>query len=177
MINEAIKRYQQLSFISTVPPAVLSSASSSSLLRELRIQIEHPDQCLYPQEDEDETYRLEITTTRVPKFDRPNIKETNSVFIQNNNKSNQSPIQSKPKLIPVGRIKSFSVWGALRALETFSQLVHRKAAFSGNGGVQFVVNATLIQDYPASINTKNLAHSLLIQGVLIISKNNFFSLT
>ena len=148
VINEAIKRYQQLSFLSTVPPAVLPSSSStlsSFLLRELKIEIESADQCLYPQENEDESYRLEITTTRTVKSDTLNVKETNTIYT--NNRSDQNPIHSKSKSIPVGQIKSISVWGALRALETFSQLVHTKTAASG--GVQFVVNATLIQDYPA----------------------------
>lgn len=78
------------------------------VLRGLKIFIEQPQDCSYPQLGNDESYQLDILFS--------------------------SPMNST--------LKSKTVWGALRGLETFSQLVY-------SDSFHLAVNSTSIQDFPA----------------------------
>lgn len=165
MLKDAIRRYQKLIFLSavylnrdhvsndivdslgeTVPAPspvtdpIESWSNDSISLKELLITVDRPDRCLYPQAGDDESYRLEIG--------RP----TNG---EGGNRSESIRLQA------TARIRSVSVWGALRALETFAQLVQVDGKRE-----KLLVNATRIADWPA------MSH----RGILVDSSSHFIPL-
>lgn len=115
IISKAFDRYKAILFVDSRATA----DSALPLLERVQVVVTTPTgselNCKYPTADEDEWYRVEV-------FRAPNATSNNQ-----------------------GRIEARSVWGALRGLETFAQLVYTDDEYNS---WKVKVNVTTITDWP-----------------------------
>ena len=111
LLEEAIKRYRKLTFVSDCSLLERSSTQFDSNQWLTNVTIEMSGNCTdqWPHLNMDEMYTIRVDTEDYPKQ---------------------------------AYIFTTSIWGSLRALETFSQLVEHKSASI------FAINSTLIVDFP-----------------------------
>ena len=137
ILEEGIKRYKKLSFISDCSHLDRHTVESNfkqnfyfqseGWLQNVTIEVMGPCDDQWPHLDMDEMYTIRVDTDDYPKQ---------------------------------AYIFSTSIWGALRALETFSQLIEHKH------GTVFTINSTLVIDFP------RFSH----RGLLIDTSRHFLPL-